>query len=110
VSDTAPFDSALTGLAQDASIRLADARQSLMAKPISGSWLAMSEGAQRPIEMEAAGFAPASEHTSPQDSTMRIRLCIVVPDVKRRNNRRAPTPGDLASRRPRQPPVASLLK
>ena len=37
--------------------------------------------------MEAAGFAPASEHTSPQESTMRIRVCGVAPRVKTRKNR-----------------------
>jgi len=42
--------------------------------------------------VEAPGFAPGSENTSSQDSTMRIRLCGVAPDVKRRKNRQAPTP------------------
>ena len=47
--------------------------------------------------VEAPGFAPGSENTSPQESTMRIRLCRVAPGVKRRKNRRAPTPENLAA-------------
>jgi hypothetical protein len=47
--------------------------------------------------VEAPGFAPGSENTSPQESTMRIRLCSVAPGVKKRNNRRAPTPENLAA-------------
>jgi len=47
--------------------------------------------------MEAPGFAPGSENTSPQESTMRIRLCSVAPGVKKRNNRRAPTPENLVA-------------
>jgi hypothetical protein len=31
--------------------------------------------------VEAPGFAPGSENISPQDYTMRIRLCVVAPDV-----------------------------
>ena len=35
----------------------------------------MSEAPKGPSRMvEAAGFAPASENTSPQESTMRIRF------------------------------------
>jgi len=51
--------------------------------------------------VEAPGFAPGSENTSPQDSTMRIRLCGVAPDVKRRKNRQAPTPKSSRRWRPR---------
>jgi hypothetical protein len=51
--------------------------------------LAQKSGERR---LEAPGFAPGSENTSSQDSTMRIRLCGVAPDVKRRKNRQAPTP------------------
>ena len=47
--------------------------------------------------MEAPGFAPGSENTSSQESTLRIRLCSVAPGVKRRKNRRAPTPENLAA-------------
>ena len=47
--------------------------------------------------VEAPGFAPGSENTSPQESTMRIHLCSVAPGVKRRKNRRAPTPKNLAA-------------
>ena len=47
--------------------------------------------------VEAPGFAPGSENTSSQESTMRIRLCSVAPGVKRRKNRRAPTPESLAT-------------
>jgi hypothetical protein len=47
--------------------------------------------------VEAPGFAPGSENTSPQESTMRIRLCRVAPGVKKRNNRRAPTPNNLVA-------------
>lgn len=47
--------------------------------------------------VEAPGFAPGSENTSPQESTMRIRLYQVAPGVKRRNNRRAPTQESLAA-------------
>ena len=42
--------------------------------------------------VEAPGFAPGSENTSPQESTMRIHLYNVAPDVKRRKNRQTPTP------------------
>src|SRR3954469_7356951 len=57
--------------------------------------------------VEAPGFAPGSENTSPQESTMRIRLCGVAPDVKRRKNRQAPTSKNLAAdvRDSRQPPA-----
>ena len=47
--------------------------------------------------VEAPGFAPGSENTSPQESTLRIRLCSVAPDVKKRKNRRAPTPKSLVA-------------
>ena len=47
--------------------------------------------------MEAPGFAPGSENTSSQESTMRIRLCSVAPGVKKRKNRRAPTPKSLVA-------------
>jgi hypothetical protein len=33
--------------------------------------------------VEAAGFAPASENTSPQESTMRIRFENLASDVKK---------------------------
>jgi hypothetical protein len=45
----------------------------------------MSEAPKGPSRMvEAAGFAPASENTSPQESTMRIRFYFVAPDVEKR--------------------------
>jgi hypothetical protein len=47
--------------------------------------------------MEAGGFAPPSENTSSQESTMRIRLYVVASGVKRRKNRRKPTPENLAA-------------
>ena len=47
--------------------------------------------------MEAPGFAPGSENTSSQESTVRIRLCSVAPSVKKRKNRQAPTPESLAA-------------
>ena len=47
--------------------------------------------------MEAPGFAPGSENTSSQESTMRIRLYNVAPGVKKRKNRRTPTPESLAA-------------
>ena len=47
--------------------------------------------------VEAPGFAPGSENTSSQESTLRIRLCSVAPDVKKRKNRRAPTPENLVA-------------
>ena len=49
------------------------------------------------VVVEAPGFAPGSENTSSQESTVRIRLCRVAPGVKKRNNRQAPTPESLAA-------------